>query len=204
MATRVKRRKDRLTPTQARAARRLRRERRRRFVRFGAFLGVGIIAFLFIVSLFAGSLPISIGSKGPEGPGERFPEQPSTFIEIDDSHPAYNSKPATSGWHYDEPASWGVKNEVVPEERLVHNLRNGGIVIYYDCPEGCDDLVDKLADIVRSTRRAVLAPYPEMETKIALTAWTFIERLEEFDEDRITAFVDAHLDSPNAPNPFAP
>ena len=205
MATQVKRRRGRLTPNQARTARRQRRQRRKRYVRLMAFLGVGIISILFIFALFASGIQSVFGPNrgAPEGPGERYQAQPSTHIEIGDTHPSYSTKPATSGWHYDEAASWGVKNEPVPEERLIHNLEHGGVVIYYNCPEGCPETVEKLAEIVNKTDETILAPYPDMETIIALTEWTFIERLNEYDEDRVKAFIRAHLNSPNAPEPLA-
>ena len=38
-----------------------------------------------------------------------------------------------------------------------------------------------------------------METKIALTAWTFLDTFDEFDKDRVEDFARAHESSPNAP-----
>ena len=42
-----------------------------------------------------------------------------------------------------------------------------------------------------------------MPNKIALTAWTFIDAFDEFDEDRIKDFIKAHESSPNAPERFS-
>ena len=206
MATQAKRRKDRLTPSQARAARRQRRHRRRRAIRVGAFVAIAVVSILFVVSLFANSLPISIGGPSGELTGfeERFPEQPySPHIRVDQEHAAYNSVPATSGWHYDNTARWGVHDEFVPDEILVHNLEHGGVRIHYDCPEGCPELVDDLAEIARRASEVILSPYPNMESKIALVSWTYLERLEEFDKERIEAFIDGHMNSPDAPEPLA-
>ena len=44
-----------------------------------------------------------------------------------------------------------------------------------------------------------MSPYPGMDSTISLTAWTFIDRLDFFDEDRIRDFVGTHESSPNAP-----
>jgi hypothetical protein len=41
-----------------------------------------------------------------------------------------------------------------------------------------------------------------MDTRIALTAWTFLDGFDDFDEARIMAFISAHESSPNAPEPF--
>lgn len=38
----------------------------------------------------------------------------------------------------------------------------------------------------------MLAPYPGMDTRIALTAWQRIDRLDEFDEERIERFIHAY------------
>jgi hypothetical protein len=38
----------------------------------------------------------------------------------------------------------------------------------------------------------ILAPYPNLETRIALTAWGRIDTFEDFDEQRIVRFIDAY------------
>jgi hypothetical protein len=79
----------------------------------------------------------------------------------------------------------------VPLELQVHNLEDGGVVVQYNCE--CPDLVAKLGEIVKQyERNVVLAPYPTMKSKIALTAWTRIDTLEDFDAKRITRFIEAY------------
>ena len=207
MNSKTKRGKDRLTKAEVRAARRQRRNRRRRTLRTAAFSAVLVIALLFIVSLFAGSLPISFGG-GQGGVGQRYPDHGGNLhIRQGESHPPYNSTPATSGWHYSEsglaPARWGIHSEVLPDEVLVHNLEHGGVAIHYNCPDGCDDLVTQLSEIARRSAKVILSPYPDIDTKIALTAWTYLDKFDEFDEDRILNFIRAHVNSPTAPEGFA-
>lgn len=36
-----------------------------------------------------------------------------------------------------------------------------------------------------------MAPYPKLDTKIALTAWTRIDKFNDFDEERIQKFIKA-------------
>jgi hypothetical protein len=38
----------------------------------------------------------------------------------------------------------------------------------------------------------VLAPYPGLDQCIALTAWTRIDKLDQFDERRVVRFIDAY------------
>jgi hypothetical protein len=65
-------------------------------------------------------------------------------------------------------------------------------VVQYNCPEGCEDLVAQLSAIVgRHDEQVILAPYPGMESRIALTAWGRIDTLDEFDADRVTRFIRA-------------
>ena len=41
-------------------------------------------------------------------------------------------------------------------------------------------------------RQVVLAPYPGMKTRIALTAWTRLDAFDEYDEGRIVRFIRAY------------
>ena len=52
---------------------------------------------------------------------------------------------------------------------------------------------------MRDRGKIIMAPYPGMESRIALTAWNYLDTFEEFDEERIVAFIEAHESSPNAP-----
>lgn len=105
----------------------------------------------------------------------------------------YNSTPPTSGPHYENLARWGIHTEPIPNELQVHNLEDGGVMVQYDCPDGCDALVSELADIVeRYPDGVILAPYPDMEHRIALTAWQRLDAFDEFDEDRIVRFIEAY------------
>ena len=198
-------RKERLTPTQARAARRERKTKKQRFQRIMIVGGVGAISVLFLVALFVPDLSsLSAGSSGDLPDGQRFDNQGEEHIEIGESHAPYNSNPATSGWHYDTPASWGVKTEQLPQERVIHNLEHGGIVIQYNCPDNsCPEEVEALEAIVRLTDETILMPNADMPTRFALTAWNWLLTMDTLDEELAKDFVRSHLNSPNSPEPFA-
>jgi hypothetical protein len=117
---------------------------------------------------------------------------PSPHIPLGSSHPPYNSDPATSGPHTDALAPWGVHNEPIEKEMQLHNLEDGGVVINYACRD-CPELVDQLKAVAGRYDRVVLAPYPGLDRKIALTAWGKIDKFDEFDEGRITKFIKAHI-----------
>jgi hypothetical protein len=54
-------------------------------------------------------------------------------------------------------------------------------------------LVAQLEEVVgQYPDQVFMAPYPDMEHRIALTAWTRIDTLDEFDEQRIQRFIRAY------------
>ncbi len=108
----------------------------------------------------------------------------------------YNSDPPTSGPHLPYIARWGISETSIPKELQVHNLEDGGVVVQYNCPQTsqeCKTLIEKLAQIVRRYDHIILAPYPGMSHKIALTAWSRIDKFNEFNEARIVKFIDAYI-----------
>ena len=119
------------------------------------------------------------------------PIQGQTHIQRDQPHPAYNTTPPTSGWHYgDAVAPWGVAAQPIPNEVQVHNLEHGGIGIQYDCPSGCPDVVSQLEAIVRTyPSKVFLAPYPGIGHRIALTAWGKYLYMEDVNESVIRKFI---------------
>lgn len=150
-------------------------------------LGAGAIAAISLLIWWSATL---VAGR----PGEPVPDMGNLHIEVGSESPvAYNSTPPTSGPHYETMASWGIHSQPIPDELMVHNLEDGGVGIWYDCPEGCEDLVAQLASIARRYDEGVLmGPYPGMGTRIALTAWARIDTLEDLDEDRIVRFADAY------------
>jgi hypothetical protein len=123
----------------------------------------------------------AVRSMGNEHIG---PEQVGTIV--------YNSTPPTSGPHLGQLARWGIHTEPIPNELQVHNLEDGGVMVQYSC-EDCEDLVEQLGGVVgRYDERVILAPYPAMDSRIALTAWGRIDTFDDFEEERVIAFVDAY------------
>lgn len=107
--------------------------------------------------------------------------------------PVYNTDPPTSGPHTPYLARWGVHLGPIPKEVQVHNLEDGGVIVHYNCPDGCPELVKKLEGIVKRFDRAILTPSPGMEKQIALTAWGKLDRFDGFDEERIVRFIKANI-----------
>ncbi len=127
-------------------------------------------------------------------PGTPVPSMGNVHIQsVNDPHPPYNSDPPTSGPHLPHLAPWGIHAEPISSELQVHNLEDGGVLVQYRCPEGCPELVEKLKAIVnRYDRQVILAPYPTMDKRIALTAWGRIDKFDEVDEKRVVRFIVAY------------
>jgi Protein of unknown function (DUF3105) len=126
-------------------------------------------------------------------PGQSVPTLGNKHLATENEpHIPYNSDPPTSGPHFNYIAHWGIHTEPIPRELQVHNLEDGGVLVQYRCPAGCPDLVQKLAAVVTRHRWVILAPYPGMDHRLALTAWARIDKFDTFDEGRIARFIAAY------------
>lgn len=149
------------------------------------------------VGVIAGAvLLLGLGARAyfsREMPGQRMEDLGNLHIPTADSpHRPYNSDPPTSGPHLPTLAAWGIHESPIPKELQVHNLEDGGVLVQYNCTD-CAELVAKLQDIVgRYKNDVILAPYPGMDARIALTAWTRIDKFNEFDEARVVRFIEAY------------
>jgi hypothetical protein len=154
--------------------------------------------------LWASALAIVVGAAGLVGygayraaadlPGVRLEDLGNAHIAMpDDPHVPYNSDPPTSGPHLPYIAPWGIHTTPIAKELQVHNLEDGGVMVQYHCATPCPGLVERLTAIVRRYEtQVILAPYPGMRTRIALTAWTRLDAFDEFDEARIVRFIRAY------------
>ena len=120
------------------------------------------------------------------------PGQPAHPDVETDAHVPYNSDPPTSGPHLPYIAPWGVHTE--PSRRSCRCTTWRTAAWWSSTTaRGCPDLVAKLKAIVRRyPEHVILAPYPGMKTRIALTAWTRIDTFDEFDEARVKRFIKAY------------
>ncbi len=125
-------------------------------------------------------------------PGERLADKGRNHVESVSLND-YNSVPPTSGPHFGSQTNWGIHKEPVPEGYQVHNLEHGGVLIQYK-PDLAVDIVDKLKAVGESYdwKKIILAPYAPLDKNIGITAWTRLDKFDDFDEARIRAFIDAH------------
>lgn len=158
------------------------------------WLGGGLLALILV----AGGVWLATRSTSQAAPGQRFPIQGQQHITPGQAHPAYNSDPPTSGWHYDTPLDAGFHETPVADEQVVHNLEHGHVVISYDCSKLADCAATKpqIRQLVERNRnwKVTAVPRQNAGAAIALTAWGWLDKLDGYDEARIAAFINAWRD----------
>jgi Protein of unknown function (DUF3105) len=163
---------------------------------------VGVVLIMVAAGLVLSRSSSSANIAGQQQFPNLVPAPASPHIaEVTSPHGPYNSNPPTSGWHYGGgTAPWGVQTQPIADELSVHNLEHGGVVIHYR--QGLDQAtVDQLTTLARELQQQspciVLVPRPAdkmTESPIAMTAWTWLLRLDSFDAGKIRAFFRAHVD----------
>jgi Protein of unknown function (DUF3105) len=103
----------------------------------------------------------------------------------------YKSFPPVSGDHYATPAIWNAYDQPLEQERAVHNLEHGGIVIQYGSKVPAGTVQELQQFYLDDPNGLILAPLPRLNDKIALTAWTKLATCTQFDEGAFSEFRDA-------------
>jgi Protein of unknown function (DUF3105) len=117
----------------------------------------------------------------------------------------HNSDPPTSGLHHPQTIIWGSYDQPISQLHAVHNLEHGGVVIQYGNKVPAETVSRLTRFYIDDPNALLLAPYPRLGERIALTAWTLdedraqeqnyegegrIALCREFDEDAFQTFVD--------------
>lgn len=178
------------------AARTQRPARRSRYAwhRRIPWVAVGAVAVVLVAGvLIARQLGVGEGAGrfvAGGGVGQHLPVGSTT---------AYPSYPPTSGQHAGSPTTWGLHTEPVADEIAVHNLEHGGVILSHNNIPA-DDLAKIRALLTSYPRdrygevKLVIRPYDRIAPgSIVLTAWNWIDELPAYDEARVRAFMNAHL-----------
>jgi hypothetical protein len=183
-----------------------------------ALAAIAAAVALLIVHLNAGNAPPAPAPSVFSG--EHFPSQGHRgHMPGDDTryaHFHYNSDPPTSGYHREVGTRVLISPVPIPKYVQVHLLEHGNILLQYNCLL-CPDLVNQLAGIAleydskqlpaetitptpeqvqgleESGLGVIVAPYPGMAHKIALTAWTRLATLDAVNKTDIESFINQWL-----------
>ena len=166
-----------------------------------------IIAVLVIAGFAFGSMPFSqpaasqgthneyvdgIGVKqelmpvGPSGLSRHVP-----FNETVE----YSTVPPTSGDHWDTPARCGFYEEGLPDERAVHNLEHGIIVVSYNLEtQGeVDDLREAMDSIDLARLWGLTRRYDKLPGgTVAAATWGVLDTMQGVDRDRLEKFINTY------------
>jgi hypothetical protein len=162
------------------------------YKKYGAYILVGLLVI--------GSGYLFIRELSKPQPGEFVASLGNKHIQnLTDAHDPYNSVPPSSGTHVGGKANWGISETPIPDELQLHNLEDGGVGIQYNCDAEvelpgaeCKQLVLQLSEVAKKyPDKVFMAPYPKLDKKIALTAWTRTDKFNNFDSERMHSFIKA-------------
>ena len=133
------------------------------------------------------------------GLGTPMPDEGNAHVG-DGEAITYKNYPPTSGTHYNTPLQAGFYDTTQQEGNFVHSLEHGYIVIYYkpDLPaatkQQLKDAYSKLPLGKYGKSKAVIVPYTNMPTPMAIAAWDRLMLLNTFNYDEIQAFYQQYVD----------
>jgi len=160
----------------------------KKFIIIAAIVIMGLFFLQYIINSKNKRFRVENDSQKLAPVGQAFENQGQTHIQPGASHPAYNSNPPTSGWHWVQPANWGIYEKPLVDEQAVHNLEHGGIWISYKDID--DQTKADLANIAKANSGSVIiSPRGGNDAKIILASWTRLEKLDSYDETKVLEFI---------------
>ena len=163
------------------------------------YISASVVIAVLVITSFA--FASGIGGGGghtPSGNAEEYVDGVGTEVTVlaanhiaEGSLATYNSLPPTSGEHWPTPARCGFYEEGLPDERVVHNMEHGNIVVSYNLLLESDvaALRDALNDIGLNNVWGITRAYDGIPAgQIGLSAWGVLDLLEGIDRARIARF----------------
>jgi hypothetical protein len=158
------------------------------------------LAAVAVLAIVAVVIVINIQPKAPAAEGvQTFPNLEATHVE---GTVKYDMSPPAGGPHNPTWLNCGVYSEPVPNEYAVHDLEHGAVWITYSPDLPASDL-DALKAITPDTY-AVLSPFPDLDTPIAISAWGAQLKVTDPDDPQLQDFIDRYWRASDAPEPGAP
>lgn len=112
----------------------------------------------------------------------------------------YPHTPPAGGDHAAVWANCGFYDEPVPDPYVVHDLEHGVVWLAYSPELELDD-VEVIHDLVGANDKTIATPYDGLEPgeAVVATAWARQLRLDEVNDPRLAAFVDAYQEGSQSP-----
>jgi len=127
------------------------------------------------------------------------PLLPATHVPIG-TDITWSSNPPSSGPHYPIWAAYQAYASPVPRGYYVHDLEHGAVVLLYNCPSGCPDVVAALQAVSDAIPddplcagegvrvRTVITPDPLLDVPVAAAAWGWTYKAQCADVPTLTSF----------------
>lgn len=169
-----------------------------------------IIAIIFVVALLVPVvLPLLGNPGGGTGSADGYVEGIGEQLEVGDSQqhfpdtisitavdPDGYTVPPTSGPHWDGWVRCGFYTDPVPDERIVHNMEHGNIIVHYNLPDAAQvaELRDAYDAIGQTGVWGVARPYDQIPAgTVALTTWGVRDGpMDGVDAARLERFFEAY------------
>ena len=168
----------------------------------GSTAAVAVVGLVIASFAFAPAPPTSYqagNSTGREISGVETFQNRSDHVQ---GAVTYEQNPPAGGPHNPIWLNCGVYTQPQQNENAVHSMEHGAVWITYD-PARVDQAgIDALKAVMPSSY-ALLSPYPDMDTPIAVSAWNHQLTLDDPNDPRITEFFTEYWRSQNAPEPNA-
>lgn len=160
-----------------------------------AVLVIGSFLITGLLGIIGGRQQTGSANEYVEGIGVEQEVMPTRNHVAESLTVEYNSIPATSGNHWARWSNCGFFEEELPDERIVHNLEHGNIVVSYNLStaEEIDQLRDIMGDIGLANTSGVTRAYSKIPAgTVALAAWGVSDTMEGIDKDRIETFFETY------------
>lgn len=148
----------------------------------GILLGTGLLILSLLALGFLNSWqnrPVEI-----EGLEQSIPEQ--GHLETV-SYPV-TVLPLAGGIHDPSWQNCGIYDSPIAAEFTLHSLEHGAVWIAYH-PELPSEQINQLREITRAGSHRILAPYPNLQSPIVLTAWGYQLQVLDANDSRLRDFI---------------
>jgi hypothetical protein len=167
------------------------------------YIAASVIIAVLVIASFALTSMMNNGGGNDSENTDGYVEGVGTQVEIingwthvdEGVSVTYTTAPPASGDHWESPAQCRFYEEVLPDERVVHNMEHGHIVVSYNLPLASDvsDLRDALDSIGLNQTWGLARSYPGIpEGQVALSTWGVIDTFAGVDRDRINTFFETY------------
>lgn len=166
-------------------------ERKRRQRQY-LLIGGGVAAALLVVVgiVFAMSQPRVPTSTGSANCGNLLVKEDGgrDHLSPGDPTPVYQSNPPTSGTHNAVWSQAGIYTDNADVTQFLHSMEHGYVVLYYNNLSPQE--LSALQNLQRGdSYKMIVAPFANMDAKVALVAWNRLQTCDGLNEAAIRSFV---------------